>query len=499
MKSARARCLLVASLALCAAGATSCEVDDDDCEYDDDDFDDDDFDDDFDDDDFDDDDIYGCSYIIIVGQSKGGVVVLLTDRPRPDIQAAHVTIAEVALESREIDPEPLYRWDAGRRVDLVSLRGTADTRIHDVVACRGGIRPAAYSSIRLAVRDPSIVLSSGEAIEPRDIDIAGGGNMVIDFAEPLLLGPSEVAFVVLDFDLERSFPAAPGSAGPRWTLRPIVLVDVLREDVGRAVRAPTDLGGVVAKTERGAFDLELSDGRGVLKVRLAPGASVRGAGPEPLAPGAIRAGSRVLARGAWSADGSLLADSIVLGETFEAIGLVRELAPAEGGCLDARVLVGAGQPHEGDLRLEACPRTIVSLDRVGPLGLGDLREGMMVSILAHAEGRSPPQAAIIDVKGGPTTLSVPEGAAEGAAGAVIAVDEASGIVAIAAGAEILEIPAAGAPILLLEEAGGALRQRTLSIQELEEGMRVEAHGGAADDPRRILIATPGEPGKSGRE
>ena len=131
----------------------------------------------------------------------------------------------------------------------------------------------------------------------RDIDVAGGGNMVIDFAEPLLLGPSEVAFVVLDFDLERSFPAAPGSAGPRWTLRPIVLVDVLREDVGRAVRAPTDLGGVVAKTERGAFDLELSDGRGVLKVRLAPGASVRGAGPEPLAPGAIRAGSRVLARG----------------------------------------------------------------------------------------------------------------------------------------------------------------------------------------------------------
>ena len=494
MKARRLHCPLIAVLALCAAGTTSCEYDDDDCEYDDDDFDDDDFDDDFDDDDFDDDDIYGCSYIVIVGQSRGGVVVLLTDRPRSDIASARVNIADLTLESREVDPEPLYRWDSGHTVDLVPLRGTPDTRIHEVVASRGGIRPAVYDSIRLTVREPSIVLSTGETLGPADIHLVGGGNMLVDFAEPLILGPSDVVYIVLDFDLERSFPDGGPAGGPRWTLRPIILADMLREDVGRSVKAPTDLTGVVARVGRkgDTFDMELSEGRGALEVRLAPGAVVRGEGSAP----AIREGSRVLARGAWTPEGHLRADAVIVGETFEATGLLRELTPSGGGCMDARILVSAGQALEGDLRLEACPGTLVTLDRIGSAGLGDLREGMVVAVAGRA-GKSPAPAALIDVKQGSTVLSIPGDAAgeEGRlAGKVVAVDEASGIIAIASGADLHELEAGGASILLVEEAGGMLRERRISIREVEDGMDLEAGEATGRNGERLLIVTTGEPG-----
>jgi hypothetical protein len=497
MKSSRRRHLLIISaLAVCAAGATSCEYDDDDvCHLDDDDFDDDFDDDDFDDDDFDDD---GCSIVIIAQSGGGGAVVLVTDHPRPGLQSAHVTISGVSLEGNEGEPQPLYRWAAGHRVDLLSLRGTPDTRVHDVVAARGGIRPAAYTSIRFTVRDPSFVLSSGEAIAPADIDLAAGGNMVVEFARPLLLGPAEVVYIVLDFDLERSFSEVEGG-GPRWRLRPIVLVDVFREDVGRGVRAPTDLTGVASSVDREGerFRLELSEGRGILEVRLARSALVRNGSLDLGGAGGIRTGARVVARGSWMDDGALLAEAIILGETFHASGLVREVVPAAGGCLDARVLVTAGQAHEGELHVEACPRTIVSLDRIGPAGPGDLREGMVVAILARTEGGSAAAAAVIDVKQGPTVLSVPGPDAEGAGdrglgGSVIAVDEADGVVAIASGADLHEIKMAGAMIVLVEESRGSLRQRLIPIQDLEEGMHLEAAGGTME-PGRLLVATRPDP------
>ena len=103
------------------------------------------------------------------------VVVLITDHPIEDVDAFLVTISEVQLIDEDAGPMWVYRSDTGRRVDLLSLRGSRSSRLYDLLASQE-VPAGVYDSIRLTVRDPVMVLDSGEVLEGARIDLAGHGT-----------------------------------------------------------------------------------------------------------------------------------------------------------------------------------------------------------------------------------------------------------------------------------------------------------------------------------
>ena len=64
--------------------------------------------------------------------SSSRVALLVTDHPLDEIDAFLVTITEVTFIEEEAGPMSVYRSDTGRRIDLLSLRGSRSTRRYDL-------------------------------------------------------------------------------------------------------------------------------------------------------------------------------------------------------------------------------------------------------------------------------------------------------------------------------------------------------------------------------
>ncbi len=242
------------------------------------------------------------------------VFLLITDHPIDDVDAFFVTITEVTFIEEEAGPMSVYRSDAGRRIDLLSLRGSRSTRLYDLLAIQE-LPPGVYGSIRLTVRDPALILSSGEVLDGSEIDLAGNGSIEIGLPEPVLLGPDETVYVVLDFDVSSSLTSKENSEGfGRGIIRPLILADVLYDDIEDEILTPTDLRGRLAQRdpETGLFTLELSEERGALDFRLSEEAEILDRYLNPASVNALTLGSDVRVRGYLTAAGQLDAESVAL-------------------------------------------------------------------------------------------------------------------------------------------------------------------------------------------
>ncbi|HVR73856.1 MAG TPA: hypothetical protein VMT52_05965 [Planctomycetota bacterium] len=390
----------VSWLAAATMLGVSCHYDDDDCHthhyssgvsirhcHDDDFLDDD----DFDDDDFDDD-------IFHLNVAPAELAVLVTDAPRAGLRAMHVTITEVALLSREVKPQVVFASGTGRRLELLSLRGEPGTRLYEVLAGRTGLAPAVFDSVRIRFSSPSLILAAGEAVGPSAIDCPSGCAVDVALPEPLLLGPSELAFLVIDVLVEPSLSAPDASAAaPRWTFRPAVQVQAFREDAADAIVTPLEVAGIVLEVDLPGERLRLEvDGEaGVLDIGAGLEAEIFAEDLERIPLESVERGSRINVRGTLNVEGSLAARSAFLGPTYRRRGILREVRSTGGG------LRLALEDEEARSRFEvsASPETLVSLRRTRELALGAARPGQLAVITALPSAAGlPPTAVRIDLE-----------------------------------------------------------------------------------------------------
>jgi hypothetical protein len=389
----------------------SCDYeDDDDCHthyystgviishcHDDDDFDDD----DFDDDDFDDD-------IVHLSTAPAEVTVLVTDEPRSGLQAVHVTITGVTLLSPEVKPQAVYASEAGRRLELLSLREEGGTRLYEVLSGRTAVVPAAYEGVRLQLAAPSLGLASGEAVEPAAIDCPAGCAVEVPLAEPLLVGPGELATLVVDVLVERSLePPGAGGSTSRWTLRPAVVVQTFREAAAQAIATPLEVQGLVREVDAPAsrLRLELEDGAGVLDVDFGAEAELFAGDLGRVTLADVEPGERLSVRGILASDGSLAARSAFVGATFRRRGILREVRPGDRGLR----LVLEDEAAHGRFELDVFDEAFVTQRRTLPLELHRAQPGQIATItgIQSAPGEQP-RAVRIDLD----SLSVPAAASE---------------------------------------------------------------------------------------
>ena len=439
-----------------------------------------------DEDDFDDDDD------LHLKSSEGEVAVLVTDAPRLDLQAVHVTIREVVLHGGEVEPQPLYSSSAGRRLELLSLRRAGEARLHELIAGRVAVKAASYDTVSIALGEPSLVLASGATVEAADIDVAGGGTTEVGLREPLLIGPGELVYLSLDLDVERSFQDSPRNGmKARWRLRPVVLVETFREGAQAALGAPLEVAGSVKAVDAGrrTFSLELSDAAGIVDVAL-------GASPVLLAPGlepggleALVPGTPVSVRGSLDAADKLEARSVAVGATFVRRGMLLDVSTGAGAVRFALVDLETKER----LVLEAGPRTSITVRRLTAGALADLHNGLTATVTACPGQKGSPAAAVridIDPAASSITREAPPEAASawGIDGVVSGVDAKGRKLRLktAAGESTLDVPRASS-LFHLETAGGVMVQRPLLLHEVPVGARVE--GAKTGDGALLLLTT----------
>ncbi len=202
--------------------------------------------------------------------SHGGVIIVVADRPLAGIRCLYLTITSLALTSEEIGGLSLFESEKGVRLDLLRLKGPEETQLLDLLLGRSDVPAATYDGVRISVRDPVLVLDSGEIVSGDRIDLVAEGEIQVAIDPALPVGPDDTMFLSLDFDLERSVGEIPNRVhDQRLRLRPIVLVDAYHEeDVVTSMTVPLDVQGWVSRPDFDTqiFDLELDDGRGWLQV-----------------------------------------------------------------------------------------------------------------------------------------------------------------------------------------------------------------------------------------
>ncbi len=334
----------------------------------------------------------------------------------------------------------VYRSDTGRRVDLLSLRGSRSTRLYDLLAIQE-IPPGVYGSIRLTVRDPTLILSSGEVLDGSEIDLAGNGSIEIDLTEPALLGPDETVYVVLDFDVSSSVTRADNSEGSgRGIIRPLILVDVLYDDVEDEILTPTDLTGRLARRdpETGLFTLELSEDRGTLDFRLSEDSEILDGSLEPASVSALTLGSDVRVRGYLTAAGDLAAERVAL-----------EPLPSLDETRSEETRLDETRGHDG--HAARLPRGAESDGAVSVARPATPVRGTVSGVALED------RALVLDVDGSPRTIEI----------------------------------SPDTTIVLVEVSEEGLWQTSIPIREVDLGANVVVHGNVGL-PARLVVVTTGD-------
>jgi hypothetical protein len=274
-------------------------------------------------------------------------------------------------------------------VDLLSLQGTPADRLYEILAARE-IPGVAYHALRLFIRAPEIVLTSGEVIDASMIDLVGSGSVDITFAEPLLLEADEDRVLVLDFDVKHSiFPPDAGSQG-LWTVRPLVLADALED--GAEIATPLDVRGEVSgvAVDDGELTMSLSATRGSITVRRSEAEVVDAYGPHG---GDVAIGSFAAVRGWLTSDGEIDADIVALGDVRALRGVLSETS--QSGL--ARVTLESGE----EVTVEITENAVVSVGRLVQTKAAALPGGGQVSLTGwtSVQGSAPAdfRAVVVDV------------------------------------------------------------------------------------------------------
>ena len=438
--------------------------------------------------------------------SASQVGVLATDAPDENVRSLYVTVTEITLESGEAHPQTLYRSDTGHRVDLLSLRGSDETRLYELLAAPALVHAATYDSIWISVKDPTIVFASGQVVASSNIVLDGAIDVV--FREPILIGSDEATFVVLDFDVKRSLsrmktdrtasePSPNGSLrdGERWRFRPLIFATVVREEVSEELLTPTDLEGTIDEldADEETFDIDLPDGRGSVTTHAHDETVLLGPNLEQLRFEDLHLGKTVRVRGYWRPDGGLDAQSVLGGSTFRVAGRVERIER------DGIVLSVATEDNvRATIRVAATRGTLLSFGRVETAVLQDIEEGLDITTTGYRDRGSDDSrtAALVDL-GRVSPDPVPVAATDPAPrvnGRVTRIDRENRTVVLRSGEgdsavdKEIEVPR-GSEILFLERTNGVLWQTPVHFEQIQSGMTVEVERlpGDGDSPALFLF------------
>lgn len=432
------------------------------------------------------------------------VAVLATDAPAEGVRSLYVTVTEITLESSEAHPQTVYRSETGQRLDLLSLRGSEETRLYELLAAPALVHAATYDSIWISVKDPVIVLESGEVVGTAEIELDGALEIV--FREPIFIGPEDANFLVLDFDVERSLSrTAAGDVGSaaaeeraaRWRFRPLIFADVMRDELSQELFTPTDIEGTIDEVdaEEETLDVDLPDGRGSVTVHSHLETVLLGPGLEPLRFEDMHPERTVRVRGYWRPDGGLDAQSVLEGSTFRVTGRVERIEQD-----DIVVSVATEESRRETVRVAATREALLSFDRLWAATLPDVEAGIDITMTGYrAPGPGEERtAALIDLRGAPARQDLLVAAERStpprAAGRVTSIDRDSRTIVLrSAGGDgmvesELHVPH-DSEILFLERTGGVLWQTPMHFEQIREGtsFEVERLPGDGRSPELFLF------------
>lgn len=157
------------------------------------------------------------------GDAPATVGVLITDAPVGRWDEAIATITEVRLIG---DDGQVVLFSGSETLDLLKL---AD--FSELFAVSDSVPPGRYSKIRLQLSD--LVLNdldpdTGALVESERPQLVGNGKIDLNPRGSFLLGPGDVVFVELDFDMEKSLKITETGNG-KLIIRPVVFVDIRTE------------------------------------------------------------------------------------------------------------------------------------------------------------------------------------------------------------------------------------------------------------------------------
>lgn len=249
------------------------------------------------------------------------VHVVVVDAPREDIRAFYLTITEIAFVDDDFAHRVVYESRRGHRVDLFALRRSAQGRPFDLATWGATLPESRFDRIRISVRDPEIVLSTGEVVPSSAIDTIGNGKIERVLAAPVHTVPGETLYLLLDFDLESSLEHDPGRFRP-WVYRPVLLVRCTSGHPPELTRSTVEVSGRIhdMNAARGTFDLDLDGERGVCDLALRQGALVFDAGSIVVPPGSVADGMEGTVHATLTAEGKLEALSVHLSQRLRATG-----------------------------------------------------------------------------------------------------------------------------------------------------------------------------------
>ena len=411
---------------------------------------------------------------------SGGVTILITDEAAKELRCFYLTVTEAVLLGEDVEPQTIYQSSTGWRCDLLSLR-SGETRFYEALVSQVDVPIGVYHAIRLQVKDPRIVLRSGEVVE--DVDLIAGGNVEIELPEALRLLPDQRVFFLLDIDVERSL-LRPRSESHRWRLRPLVLVDTLRDGLREAVEAPSDVRGRFSEStgETGVHQLLLEDGRGVVPLKIDKETLVFDSDGDLVDGDVTLSGREATARGRFDDHGQLEAWAILLGETSTLSGVLLEgPEPLTYGETNLTLDLADPDGRERELEVRVHDATIISVDRAVSFDLDDFDVGdsITVTMPRSSDTDAPfPFAVLLDTRSRPDKEGAPDSSEASApdriAGVLSYADPRARIVVVASaeGRRTIYLPPQ-ANLLFFEQFADSLYQGAMGFHDLEVGMNVE--------------------------
>lgn len=149
------------------------------------------------------------------------VGVLITDAPTLAVDEALATITRVELLG---GGAPVVLFRGTQTLDLLKLGDFSE-----LFAVSDTVPPGTYSKIRLRLSD--LVLNrldpeTGAVIESIHPQLVGNGKIDLNPRGPFTVGPGEVIFVELDFDMDKALKITTTGNGGKVIVRPVVFVDI---------------------------------------------------------------------------------------------------------------------------------------------------------------------------------------------------------------------------------------------------------------------------------
>lgn len=236
----------------------------------------------------------------------GTTALLIGDNPPVDVDGFTVTIEKASLLG---DGDPVVIFEGERTVDLL------DHMDLEFLLGMDEVPAGTYEKVRLEIRDAEI--SPNPMGYP--VFVPGNGKLDLNPQGEFTIAAGELTTIRIDFDVSRSVHVVL-TGNQRFIVRPVAFVDI--EGEGRDPIAISDLTGTVVLDDPAgdSVDVELDLGAGTITVEPAVDALVYDEDLLLVDFASIEEGDRVLLRGMFAGDGTLVASVVMLGDPLRMRG-----------------------------------------------------------------------------------------------------------------------------------------------------------------------------------